>query len=207
MNINQRLIATLIAPLSIAITGTSTLAASVTASPDNPSLATGIEDLEVGGIFYDVDFVSDSFLSLFGEPSQPNFAAAFFGNEAGAKSAVDAINALLTDAGISLVGDGSVLSIIYLVPYGVEADGVNGENILTRRGFLFLENPGFPAQWVQSTGDVKISERDWENPFVYATFNPAPRPVTIPEYSSASALALIALAVGLGRGKKKTVDD
>ncbi|MBD2335806.1 hypothetical protein H6G64_02225 [Calothrix sp. FACHB-156] len=62
----------------------------------SPGNVSKIEDLVVDDISYDVTFKYDSFINLFGSPSNPDFKAPTFWNNApGAKNLVDSIALLL----------------------------------------------------------------------------------------------------------------
>jgi hypothetical protein len=107
--------------MSLFFAASSVQAAEVVYDPASSQRATGITNLDVGGTLYNVAFTSQTTAgSVYGEvPGDFDFADQ---NSAGA--AVDAVNAVLTSAGVNFVGSeggtNNVLAEIYDVGYAYE---------------------------------------------------------------------------------------
>lgn len=85
--------------LSVSSVGVSSAeAAIVRRDPNNSDIVIGVDDIDIDGVTYNVNFTIDTFASLYGAPADNNSTYAlnpFWGNQTGALSATNALVAVL----------------------------------------------------------------------------------------------------------------
>ena len=122
------------------------------------SNAIGIDNLQVGTSFYDVDFFHDSFYDLW--PSQN---PVFWGDQSGAQSASDAINTVLNDENLEppVSTEGSY---VYNVSYQERAADGKIETVVN------VLHTDFGRWWGRNSSAGYLSPG---SDYVYAKFSPA----------------------------------
>lgn len=156
----------------------------------------GIDGLQIGDTIYDVRFNSGSFNSIFKLPgdSGSQTVPTFFGNQTGANSAVNAINAFFNSAAINfgdLSGDGILgnVSTQYIIPFAAQASN-NG----------FVDSAlGIYQGTSWTLGSVFTAQRNASQTPSYVEFinsRPVPTPALLP--------GLIGLGWTALRKRKKT---
>nr|WP_316643288.1 PEP-CTERM sorting domain-containing protein [uncultured Roseateles sp.] len=157
--------------------------------------ATGIQDLVVDGINYDVSFVFGTYNSVFATE-----LPTFFGNGAGAVHARDAIWSLLNGSSLRV---GNVPSR----PFGnlsvVYGDLLNGTYWASTRTSY---SDGTGTVWQHTAADLggyKNVDYGYNNyGFAVFTADPIAVPGKVPEPGSAALVGIALLGLGLGRRKK-----
>ena len=151
--------------------------------------ATGILDLVVDGMHYDVAFDFATADEIYG----PEPGTYDFDDVPQTQDAMNAVNAAL-DSDPSIMSVGASFDIIYEIPYGFENDFV------FVREAVFIDNSdpdlGTPA-WLQRT-DSQL--RPFRAPKTYAVFTPVPEPAT----ALLQVAALVSVAA-FGRARRAGV--
>ncbi|GAB1537691.1 hypothetical protein NUACC21_03420 [Scytonema sp. NUACC21] len=162
----------------------------------SPGNVSKIEDLVVDGVTYDVTFKSDTFLNLFGSPSNPSFNAPnFWNNQQGASQVVNEIVSLLKNQPTIPSKINNTSSI--LVPY---------RGIVASNQSLFVVNKiaDYITQWSNFRGesqDIFVLGNVTAN---YALITPK-ETKPIPESNLVIGLVGVASLLGLKSKKKRTV--
>src|SRR5688572_15306569 len=129
----------------------------------NGGFAIGIQNLNVGGVDYNVDFIDAPYNTLYGVD-----LPVFFGNQAGASDAADAImNALNAEANVPEINasENEILWVAY---------NVVGTDFLAAQVGHNLSN----APWQRFGNFLGDRDTDW-GPWYFAHFTPVPEPASL----------------------------
>ena len=156
--------------------GTSAAQANVIFDPSNPTQATGIENLDIGGMLYNVAFTATETVA---EQIYGPFPGTFdFTNSAAANEAANAVNLELNQAGAQTVGAGGSAGLpFYRIGYDSETVG---ENIPVVIFWEAAKGDGDLDPWVTNIdpdGDsYNFGKRMWAD---FTLAGPPADPVTI----------------------------
>ncbi len=159
---------------------------------DGP-VATGITDLVVDGTTYNVTFVNTNWSAIYGDP--PTFD--FDGVDASAV-AVDAVNAALNDASISLVGESSTEGApAFMIGFGSFESVIEGEIVFWQAGVYTTDSDA----WIGDLANNPFAGSATDNqPLMWANFTEVSE-IPVPAAVWLFGSGLVGL-VGMARRKK-----
>ncbi|WNZ23313.1 PTPA-CTERM sorting domain-containing protein [Leptolyngbya sp. NK1-12] len=143
--LNQLSIATLGAALIAGAMGTIPAQAAVLVRPYGPTAAVvGIENLEIAGVTYDVDFRLATFNELYSSKGSPNPLPTFWNNQTSAQEAISKIQELMSSNDVFITGDDqrTLFSNALTIPYRV-GDWFDLRGFRTYRGSLSWETTAY----------------------------------------------------------------
>lgn len=154
------------------------------------SKATGIQDLVVDGVNYDVSFVFGSYNSVFGS-STPTF----FGNELGATHAKDAMWSLLNGSKLTIGINGSQgnLAVIW-------DDNPNDHSWWAAKWAYYTDGTG--TVWKNQPNLTGPKNRD-NTPYNIAFALFTADPIHVPEPGSAALVGIALLGLGFSSRRKQ----
>jgi len=176
----------------LSVTGTAS-ASFIVSDPGDSSVANGIRDLDIGGVFYDVDFTQSRgiFDLVFGAGDPPSgIVPTFYYDQAAAEAAATAIaNAFIANGTFDMVGVASLQAWEVQVPYRY---GGNPLNIIDNASWYINTSTAALHSDIFNRSSTPPSYAGW------ATFTR----VAVPEPGTLALFGLGLLGMGLARRKR-----